>query len=197
MAVRHILMEQPPDLVLSGVNHGSNFNGGCVIDTGGGDSITLYGVSLDQVLAREDGLDEAVLMEQSAGDTRVEGGVGEAEGEPLMDDAMAMQKRMQERDLGGMKRVLDGKLYWPRINLAARCREAGAPTDRQIVELFCGELLAAPAGAAATPHTKPRKAAPRTAPVSAGGAAFQPTPNPHNPMQDEAFLTTSTTTSPT
>jgi surface adhesion protein len=30
-------------------NHGYNYNGGCVINTGGGDSINFVGVSLDQV----------------------------------------------------------------------------------------------------------------------------------------------------
>ena len=35
-------------------NHSYNFNGGCVIDTGGGDSIKLLGVSVDQVIFSAD-----------------------------------------------------------------------------------------------------------------------------------------------
>ncbi|MBK8072899.1 MAG: hypothetical protein IPK34_13180 [Ramlibacter sp.] len=84
-----------------------------------------------------------------------------------------------------------------KAQLARRAREQYGASSEHLTLIAAEAQGAAPAGAAATPHTKPRKAAPRTAPVSAGGAAFQPTPNPHNPMQDEAFLTTSTTTSPT
>jgi hypothetical protein len=143
-------------------------------------------VSVDQVLAREAGLDEGVMMAQSmdgGGD-----GAGEAEAETGMDDSMDIQKRMQERELGGMRKVLDGKHYWPDINLTARCQEAGARTDSEIAALLCDELLAVEASDASREALEDFLAAERVELRRSNGALLEAGPEVEHALRRLAHL---------
>jgi uncharacterized protein (DUF1800 family) len=95
-------------------------------------------VSLEQVLAREPSLEDAI-----GGDD----GMDEAAMDDSMDDAMAMQPRPEdEEESGGLRRALEGGFYVPRLHLAAGCGNAGAERDREIVDYLCRELLAVEVG---------------------------------------------------
>jgi hypothetical protein len=70
------------------------------------------------------------------------GGAMAADDAGGMDDSFEMNLEVQGRELSGMRRALDRRSWWPRIHLAERCRLAHARYDRQVVELFCDDLLA-------------------------------------------------------
>ena len=93
----------------------------------------LLGVtSMDDVLAAEPGIGGADPAMDAMMDTAEAG----------MDPSFEMSRKLQGRELSGMRRVLERGEWWPRIHLSARCREREARFDLQIVELFCDELLA-------------------------------------------------------
>ena len=123
------------------------------IQRGNAVGLLLGVVSLDEVLAPDPALRSGIRMD-SMESTDPDGSMEPASGDGVamgpddgMDDSFALNKKVQGRDLNGMKRLLSSDHYWPRINLGARCREAGATHDAAIVEFLCGELLAVEATA--------------------------------------------------
>ena len=149
-------------------------------------------VSVDQVLAREPGLDGAMMAQSMEGDGDGAGDgawtAGRAEDETGADDSMDIQKRMQERELGGMRKVLDGKHYWPDINLTARCQEAGARTDREIAALLCDELLAVEASDASREALEDFLAAERVELRRSNGALLKAGPESEHALRRLAHL---------
>ncbi len=66
MAVRHILKDQPPELILSGVNHGSNLAedvtySGTVAAAMEGALLGIHSIALSQMMGFEDGERRAIL----------------------------------------------------------------------------------------------------------------------------------------